>query len=94
MALLVFPQDGLEPPLAALLRPELRRAVADRVNKAILTSQNARRDAAIRSLVRLRAWAEDTARQNKKDLPARLELGLDGDERADSPKNGADPMIT
>jgi len=93
MALLVFPQNSLEPPLAALLRPELRRSVADRVNKAILTSQNTRRDAAIRSLVRLRAWAEDTARQGKKDLPTRLDLGLDGDEKVDMPENGAEPMI-
>ena len=42
MALLIFPPDSLEPPLAALLQPELRRTVADRVNKAILTVQNAR----------------------------------------------------
>lgn len=94
MALLVFPQDSLEPPLAALLRPELRRTVADRVNKAILNSQNARRDAAIRNLVRLRAWAEDTARQTKKDLPNHLELGLDGEERAGSPGTGPEPMIS
>lgn len=94
MALLVFPQDNLEPPLAALLRPELRRCVADRVNKAILTSQNARRDATIRSLVRLRAWAEDTARQVNKDLPARMDLGLDGDEKLNTPENGAEPMVT
>lgn len=94
MALLVFPQDTLEPPLAALLQPGLRRTVADRVNKAILHSQGARRDAAIRSLVRLRAWAEDTARQSKKDLPARLELGLEGGDRNESLDNGHEPMIT
>lgn len=94
MALLVFPQDSLEPPLAALLQPGLRRSVADRVNKAILGCQGARRDAAIRSLVRLRAWAEDTARQSKKDLPARMELGLDGGNRSDTYENGHEPMIT
>lgn len=89
MALLVFPSDSLEPPLAALLQPTLRRQVADRVNKAILSSQNIRRDAAIRGLVRLRAWAEDTARQSKKDLPSHLDLGLD-----ESNENGHEPMIT
>jgi len=94
MALLVFPQDSLEPPLAALLQPGLRRSVADRVNKAILFCQSARRDAAIRSLVRLRAWAEDTARQSKKDLPARLELGLDGGDRGEFSGGGNEPMIT
>ncbi|RDL30484.1 Uncharacterized protein BP5553_10362 [Venustampulla echinocandica] len=87
MALLVFPQESLEPQLAAILHPDLRRTVADRVNKAILSCQNQRRDAAIRNLVRLRAWAENTARDSKKDLPARIELGLDArnDGRGDSP---------
>ncbi|CZR63427.1 related to LisH motif-containing protein [Phialocephala subalpina] len=92
MALLVFPSDSLEPPLAALLQPTLRRQVADRVNKAILSSQNIRRDAAIRGLVRLRAWAEDTARQSKKDLPSHLDLGLD--ESNEGHENGHEPMIT
>ena len=91
MALLVFPPDNLEPQLAALLHPDLRRSVADQVNKAILTCQNQRRDAAIRNLVRLRAWAENTARETKKDLPARLELSLDGDE--DMQENGTEAMI-
>ncbi|ESZ95874.1 putative NADH dehydrogenase [Sclerotinia borealis F-4128] len=77
MALLVFPSDNLEPQLAALLHPDLRRSVADKVNKAILQSQNQRRDAAIRDLVRLRAWAENTARDAKKDIPDLIELGLD-----------------
>lgn len=91
MALLVFQSDNMEPQLAALLQPGLRQSVADRLNKAILTSQAQRRDAAIRSLVRLRAWAEDTARASKKDLPAHLELdGLNGNEDPD----GHEPMIT
>jgi hypothetical protein len=76
------------------LQPGLRQSVADRVNKAILTSRGQRRDARIRSLVRLRAWAENTARDGKKDLPARLELGLDGDEKDEAHENGHEPMIT
>jgi hypothetical protein len=91
MALLVFPPDNLEPQLAALLHPDLRRSVADHVNKAILTSQNQRRDAAIRNLVRLRAWAENSARESKKDLPARIELGLDADDNTQD--NGNEAMI-
>ncbi|KAL3419770.1 ran binding protein in the microtubule-organising centre [Phlyctema vagabunda] len=94
MALLVFPPNDLEPQLAALLKPDLRRDVADRVNKAILTCQNQRRDAAIRNLVRLRAWAENAARETKKDLPSHIELGLDGAEPQSSYSNGhGEPMV-
>lgn len=89
MALLVFPAESLEPQLAEILHPDLRRQVADRVNKAILASQNQRRDAAIRNLVRLRSWAENTARESKKDLPAHLPLGLDSEN-----ENGHEPMIS
>lgn len=97
MALLIFPPDNLEPQLAALLHPDLRKSVADRVNKAILISQGQKRDAAIRNLVRLRAWAEDSAREQKKDLPAHLELGLDAEssmERSNQQENGHEVMIT
>lgn len=77
MALILFPPDNLEPRLAVLLQPDLRKSVADRVNKAILASQGRRREAAIRNLVRLRAWAEETARGTKKDVPSHLDIGLD-----------------
>jgi glucose-induced degradation protein 8 len=96
MTLLVFPHDSLDPPLAALLKPDLRRDVADQVNKAILHQQTRRRDAAIRHLVQLRAWGEETVRkETKKDLPPRIELGLNGEggEKAQH-ENGHDPMIT
>jgi hypothetical protein len=92
MALLVFPSENLEPPLAELLQPGLRQTVADRVNKAVLTCQNQRRNAAIRNLVRLRAWAENTARESKKDIPARMELGLD--DKIDAHENGHEAMVT
>lgn len=79
MTLLVFPHDSLDPPLAALLQPGLRRAVADQVNKAILDGQSQRREAAIRQLVMMRVWSEATARtETKKDLPPRIDIGLDG----------------
>jgi len=91
MALLFFAPDKLEPQLASLIHPDLRRSVADRVNKAILTCQNQRRDAAIRNIVRLRAWVENSARDRKNDLPARIDLGLDGN---DGQENGHEPMIT
>jgi len=99
MALLIFPPENLEPQLAALLQPDLRKCVADRVNKAILANQGQRRDAAIRSLVRLRAWAENSTRDNKKDskdLPAHIDLGLDSDTRNDDSElleNGHEAMV-
>ncbi|KOS20626.1 Glucose-induced degradation protein 8 -like protein [Escovopsis weberi] len=63
MALLLFPPENLQPQLAALLNPDLRRDAADKVNRAILERQSARREAAIRHLVKMRAWAESTARK-------------------------------
>jgi glucose-induced degradation protein 8 len=77
MALLIFPKDNLASQLKALLDPSLRQIVANRVNEAILGSQGVRREARIRNLVRLRAWAEQQARGAKKDIPNRLSLGLD-----------------
>ncbi|CAJ2512248.1 Uu.00g052630.m01.CDS01 [Anthostomella pinea] len=97
MSLLVFEQnDALDPSLAALLKPGLRREVADNVNKAILERQQQRKEAAICQLVRMRAWAENTTRKDtKKDLPARIELGLDGDDTdKQDGQDGHEPMNT
>jgi len=66
--------------LAELVDPSLRRKVAKDVNEAILQSQDQRREANIRYLVRARAWAEQLAREKKLDLPDTLSLGLDGDD--------------
>ncbi|CRK11951.1 hypothetical protein BN1723_009543, partial [Verticillium longisporum] len=76
MALLVVPRSSLEPQQAAILHPDLRREVADNVNKAVLQRMSERREASIRELVRMRAWAEQTARASKKSLPERLDIGL------------------
>ncbi|KAH7035650.1 ran binding protein in the microtubule-organising centre [Microdochium trichocladiopsis] len=93
MTLLVFPHDSLDPPLAALLQPSLRRAVADQVNKAILDGQSQRREAAIRQLVMMRVWSEVTARsETKKDLPARIEIGLDAEESLRHENGHDEPM--
>lgn len=83
MTLLIFlPATGtLQKELTELLEPSLRRNVASKVNEAILTSMGARGEARMRSLVRLRHWAETKARAAGKDLPP-LPLGLqDADER-------------
>lgn len=89
MALLLFGPDDLAPQLARLLHPDLRREVADQVNKAILESQSQRTEASIRSMVRLRAWAENTAREQKKDIPDHIDLGLNTELRDDNEHDDA-----
>ena len=79
MALLIFPPENLAPPLAALLDTKLRKDVAKRVNEAILLSQGERTRSKLLELVRTRAWAEQKARDAKKELPERIDLGLDQD---------------
>lgn len=98
MALVLFPHDMLEPHSAVLLQPNLRRDAADSVNKAILNRQSKRREAAIRSLVKMRAWAENQARVKGITLPDRLDLGLHGEEgdggHDHASENGHEPMVT
>lgn len=80
LALLIFPSDNLSPSLATLLDPSLRKDIAQRVNEAILQSQGARKEARLRNLVKLRAFAEHKARDAKKDIPDKLDIGLLGDK--------------
>lgn len=79
MALLIFPPENLAPPLAALIDPKLRKDVAQRVNEAILVSQGERTRSKLLELVRTRLFVEQKAREQKKDIPDRLDLGLDTD---------------
>ncbi|OAL54354.1 hypothetical protein IQ07DRAFT_583651 [Pyrenochaeta sp. DS3sAY3a] len=84
MSLLIFlPATGtIQKELSELLEPSLRRNVASKVNEAILISMGARGEARMRSLVRLRHWAETKARAAGKDIPPVLPLGLqDGDDK-------------
>jgi hypothetical protein len=100
MSLLIFlpATSTLQKDLSDLLEPSLRRHVASKVNESILTSMGARGEARMRSLVRLRHWAESKARAAGKDLPPVLPLGLqDADERP-AERNGnngetADVMV-
>jgi glucose-induced degradation protein 8 len=102
MALLIFPPDDLAPPLAALLDPSLRKDVAKKVNEALLQSQGESTKAKIYDLVRLRAWSEQKAREAKKDLPERIDLGLDpskdghdNDQEGELHNNGeSEAMVT
>jgi hypothetical protein len=86
MALLVYPHDTLDPQLAELLQPTLRSEVASQVNEAVLRRQYNRQGAAICHLVRMRAWAESSAREQKIITSDALGLGFDdkdgGDDRS------------
>ena len=83
MGLLIFDPDNLAPPMAALLQPELRQEVGQRVNQALLRSCGERTKATLYDLVNHRAWANQKAIEAKKEhLPDRIELGVE------SPKNG------
>jgi hypothetical protein len=96
MSLLIFlPSDNLQPQLAELLKPSLRRDIASRVNEAILCSMaGGRGEAKIRSLGRLRLWAENKARESGKDLPPYIPLGLqDADHVSEMNGNGEAPDI-
>lgn len=100
MVLLICPPETLEPKLKELLHPDLRKQVADNVNKALLSSQGERRNAAIRKLVKLRSWAENTARaQNLEALPrengpgSSLDIGLDEDSMGDVDDNENDEAM-
>lgn len=90
MALLVFPPDKLDSSLANLLDFSLRKTVAENVNMAILVSQKSRMEASIRSLIRLRAWAEEKAREQKIELPSNMKLELE-DKKQES--SFVEPMI-
>lgn len=84
LALLIFPPDKLSKSLASLLDPGLRKDIATQVNEAILQSMGARKEARLRNLVKLRAFAENKAREAKKDIPENLDIGLVGDAHTDT----------
>lgn len=94
LALLIFPGTRLSPALANLLDPRLRKEIAQLVNEAILQSQGVRQEARLRNLVKLRAFAENKARQAKKDIPDKLDIGLLGDRNDTSPPSNIsnDPL--
>ncbi|KAL4760533.1 uncharacterized protein BDW70DRAFT_137723 [Aspergillus foveolatus] len=76
LALLIYPKENLTPSLAPLLHSDLRRDIYSKVNAAILQDQGARTEALLCDFARLYAWAEQKAREAKKDIPDKLDLGL------------------
>lgn len=95
MALFLYPRNDLRSEQQALLHPDLRMEVADKVNKAIVFRQTKRREAAIRQLIKVRTWAEQSVRAVNKDLPDSLDFGLNGEAvRPSRDTDGAEPMET
>jgi hypothetical protein len=93
MALIVFPHDKLGPELEPLLHPNLRRDVADSVNKALLE-----RPAAMQMLIRARAWAEKNSLESDRKSPGQtgvdLSLDLTGTGAPRAVENGNEAMNT
>ncbi|KAL4958009.1 CTLH/CRA C-terminal to lish motif domain-containing protein [Aspergillus filifer] len=86
LALLIFPKENLTPSLAPLLHSDLRRDIYAKVNAAILRDQGARTEALLCDFARLYAWAEQKAREAKKDIPDKLDLGLGESSNSNSAK--------
>ena len=90
MALIIFPHNSLQPELAALLSPDLRRAVAYKVNMAMLRRRYpAHAEPSLLWLMRTRIHAEDVCRSKGRNLPEKIDLGMNP-EGQDKPE----PMDT
>ena len=76
MTLLMFKPGGVHSSLAHLLEPKMRRNVAIRVNESILLSMGEDRRARLYDLIKTREWAELKARAARKDIPERMDVGL------------------
>jgi hypothetical protein len=91
MALLIYPKDKMSPPMLALLDPELRRGIANRVNVALLDKDGHRSQTRLKSLVKLKVWAEKRAREQELELPGKLgiwEENNKGGHSTDVPMTG------
>ena len=74
MALLIFAPDNRTPELVELLDPQLRQDIATAVNETLLESFGYEPKPKLKSLIKLRAWAERRAREQKVPLPKKLDL--------------------
>lgn len=80
MVMLFFAPDKMPDAQKQLLSPDLRREVAESVNEAMLGYQTN----ALRYLVKMRAWAEKSARSTNSDLvPESIDIGLSGGREPD-----------
>ena len=88
MALLVFEEMKLTPPLEAILDPALRIDVAKQVNEAILRANGEPAGTRLVELLKTRAWAEAEARRLGKPLPESMDIGLDPPDGSNAEGNG------
>ena len=88
MALLVFEEMKLTPPLEAILNPQLRIDVAKQVNEAILRANGEPAGARLVELLKTRVWAESEARRLGKPLPDRMDISLDPPDGSNAEGNG------
>jgi glucose-induced degradation protein 8 len=77
MALLIFDHKDLRPELQQIIDPQLRVDVAKSANEAILRSTGEPTTSGLIELLQTRVWAEDEACKLGKDLPAKIDIGLD-----------------
>lgn len=81
MALLIFPADKLTGALAGLLDLDMRPQIAAKVNSALLLSFGEKNETKLKSLLKLRAWAERKTREAGKPVPDDFNLLNDLDDR-------------
>ena len=82
MALLIFDESKLTPPLEKILDPALRMDIAKQVNEAILRANGEPPGARLIELLKTRLWAEAEARKLGKPMAEKLDIGLDPPEGA------------
>ena len=95
MALLIFKQEDLTPPLAELLQPSLRQKIAKDVNEALLVAGGEKAFATLGDLISTRAWTQQKALKEKKEIILdNMDLGLDPPKQHDQMQNenGSSPL--
>lgn len=95
MALLIFKQEDLTPPLAELMQPSLRQKIAKEVNEALLVAGGEKAFATLSDLISTRAWTQQKALIEKKDVvPEHVDLGLEPSkqQKQSQQENGSSPL--
>lgn len=88
MALLVFDEAKLTPPLEAILDPQLRMDIAKQVNEAILRANGEASGARLIEILKTRVWAEAQARKLGKLIPQKIDIGLDPPQEVELEREG------
>ncbi|KAF4125380.1 Pfam:RanBPM CRA [Geosmithia morbida] len=94
MALLMIPHDSLEPQLAALLDPALRQDAAEKVNSAIMANRSLQTASGLRTLLRMRCYTENRAREYGIPIPPKLDIGLRSEDNDGSNNDTPEVVMT